>query len=272
MCKRKNPTDPLVRRFLETYNVNLLPLPRKNATPGEIYVQTGRKVKAAPGGMSELIEPAVELPAPVSEQLPDMRGVVSKKVERDFGLGLLGNFLVAVGVPPGIVDNVKAGYKQSGTAKVAFEFDEVTRDVLDPLAIGSALVDHRFKRHPWVSEGNRYFVAAGFVRSPSITIQAEDASQHGVELGVEALKVLEASGAVSAEQAGEGTVVYKDAGAGSLAIGAELYELSWDDEHGFLMGGQKGPVGLARGRRTPPPAAFPAPDDEALLEIEDAAA
>ena len=45
MCKRRSPTDPLVRRFLQSYGVNLLPLPRRGAEPGELYVQTGRKVK-----------------------------------------------------------------------------------------------------------------------------------------------------------------------------------------------------------------------------------
>lgn len=268
MCKRKDPTDPLVKRCLETYNVNLLPLPRQRAVPGELYIQTGRKVKATSGSISRVIEPDVVLPEPYTEALPDMTGVASEAVDRKVGLGLLGNFLAAIGVPPGIVDDVKVGYQHSSTARVAFEFDDVTRESIDPFAIGSALVDHRFKHHPWVREGNRYLVAAGFVRSPSITIQAQDETLRAVDLGAGLVKVLEASAAVSAEQSGEGKIVVR--GEQPLAIAVELYELRWDDEmQSFQMGGQREPVALVRGREVAPEPAFPAEDDEALLVVED---
>ena len=111
MCKRKNPTDPLVREFLQTYNINLLPLPRQHARPGELYIKTGGTVKATPGWIDEIIEPEVDLPEPFPEALPDLSGVVSEMVSAELGLKLLGNFLVALGIPPGIVDKVKLGYR-----------------------------------------------------------------------------------------------------------------------------------------------------------------
>jgi hypothetical protein len=129
-------------------------------------------VKATSGLISEVVEPEVLLPEPFNEPLPQMAGVASDSVETEFGLSLAGNFLAAVGVPPGVIDDLKVGYRRSATARVAFQFDDVTRDSIDPLAIGSALIDHRFKKHPWIHEDNRYFVAAGFVRSPSMSIRA----------------------------------------------------------------------------------------------------
>jgi hypothetical protein len=267
MCKRKDPADPLVRRFLKTYNVNLLPLPRRRAFPGELYIQSDRKVKATSGSINEVVEPDVVLPRAFSEPLPDLSGVASQAVEADLGLGLLANFLVAAGVPPGVVDEVRLGYRRSATARVAFEFSGVTRDSIDPFSIGTALIDHRLKRHPWVQPDSRYYVAAGFVRAPSISIHAHDGRRHAVELGAGVLTALEGSVAVSTERAGEGVLSYR--GDESLAIGVELYELRYDEQDGFRMGGQRQPVGLMRGRDIPPAADFPAEDDEALLVVED---
>jgi hypothetical protein len=269
MCNRRNPTDPLVREFLQTYSINLLPLPRLRARPGELYIKTGRKVKATPGWLDEVIEPAVELPEPYDEPLPDLSGVVSETVDLDFGLKLLGNFLAVLGIPPGIIDNVKLGYKHKQTERVAFQFSEVSRQTVDPVTIGSALIGHQFRSpHPWIRPGNQYFVAAAFVRSPSITVHATDAANGAIEVGAGVASALDADVGVTAEHAGEGKVRYR--GKDRLAIGAELYELSYDaDAKSFLMGAQKQPVALMRGKAVAPAPAFPGDDDEALLEVED---
>lgn len=266
MCKRKNPTDPLVRRFLQSYGVNLLPLPRRGAEPGELYVQTGRKVKATPGGISEVIEPDVRLPDSFTEPLPDMEGKASSSIDANFGLGLAGNFLAMVGLPPGVIDDVKLGYERSSTASVSFAFHDVTRCSIDPLAIGTQLIGRRFKQHPMIHDGNRYFVAASFVRSPAISIHAEDASAQSLEVGAGVAKLVDGEAGVSVNRAGDGTLTYR--GQESLAIGVELYELEFDEQRGFLMGGQREPVALQRARDLPPDPAFPAEDDEALLYVE----
>jgi len=266
MCKRSNPTDPLVRRFLQTYNLNLLPLPRPVARPGELYVKTAGKVKATPGRIDALIEPEVDLPEPYSEQLPDLSGVVSETVEVDFGLGLLANFLAVLGIAPGIIDKVKLGYRDKRSAQLAFQFANVERDSIDPFTIGSTLIGHRFKDHPWVRPGNEYYVAAAFVRSRSIVVHAKDSSSAAVDLGAGLLSAFDGDASVTAQRAGGGAIAYH--GQRSLAIGVELYSLEYDEQAGsFLMGGQKRPVALLRGRERELTPAFPAEHDEALLEI-----
>lgn len=268
MCKRRNPTDPLVREFLEEYSINLLPLPREGARPGELYVKTGRKVKAAPGWIDELIEPALALPDPYPEDLPELSGFVSNSVSTDFGLSLLGSFLSALGVPPGIINKVKIGYKDSHAEQVSFQFSDVTRSSIDPFTIGSALINHRFKKHPWVRKGNRYYVAAAFMFSPAIVVHAQESATDGLEAEVGVATLFDVGGDVSAKRTGKTGITYS--GKSPLAIGVELYDLEYDtDGQTFLMGAQKEPVALMRGRQGELKAAFPADDDEALLAIED---
>ncbi len=266
MCKRTNPTDPLVRKFLQTYNINLLPLPRAVARPGELYVKTAGKVKATPGWIGELVEPEVDLDDAYSEKLPDLNGVVSETVGVDFGLTLLANFLIVLGIPPGIIDKVKLGYHHKRADKVAFQFANVTRESIDPFTIGSALIDHRLKNHPWVRPGNQYYVAAAFVRSRSIVVHAKDSSSRSVDVGAGLVGTVDADAGVTAERAGDGAMDYH--GKKSLAIGVELYDLEYDTDDGtFLMGAQRRPVGLMHAKDNELAPAFPAEDDEALLEI-----
>ena len=267
MCKRKNPTDPLVREFLQTYSINLLPLPRQHARPGELYIKTGGTVKATPGWIDEIIEPEVELPEPFGETLPDLSGVVSEMVSAELGLKLLGNFLAALGIPPGIVHKVKVGYGATRTAQVSFQFSDVSRQSIDPFTIGTALIGHRLREHPWVRDGNRYYVAAAFVWAPSIVVHAQDSSRTAVDVGAGLVGTLDADAGVTAQHAGDGAMKYQ--GQTPLAIGVELYDLEYDGEAGsFLMGTQKKPVTLMRGRAGKVSPSFPAENDEALLEVE----
>jgi hypothetical protein len=268
MCKRKNPTDPLVREFLQTYSINLLPLPRQHARPGELYIKTAGTVKATPGWINEIIEPEVELPEPFGETLPSLSGVVSEMVDANFGLKLLENFLFALGIPPGILDNVKLGYHKTNTTQVAFQFNDVSRQSIDPFTIGGGLIGRRLRPNPFVQEGNQYYVAAAFVWSPSIVVHARDAACTEVDLGAGLIGAVDADAGVKAERAADGAMTYK--GREPVAFGVELYDLEYDsDRQSFLMGTQKQPVALMRGRRTKPTPAFPAENDEALLTVEE---
>src|SRR4051812_34524527 len=157
MCKRTT-RDPLVRTFLDEYGLNLLRIPREGADCGDLYVREGGRV-SAPGRLAELLEPKLELPSVQrGETLASLRGQFSDRVDLDAGLGLLQSFFAAVGAG-GVVDNVKAGYKRSRGRALRFCFPQATRDSVDPFALGSALIDKRFKeRHPFVRPGNEYFV------------------------------------------------------------------------------------------------------------------
>lgn len=271
MCKRRQShRDPLVDLFLRKYKVNLLPLPIETAQCGQLYVQRpAATLGAVPGSIAELVTPAVTLPEPsIGEQLADVAGERSSGVPVKLGLKLLGNFLTALGVPPRLIDNVHAGYEHSVSHTLHFAFRDATRDAMDPFSIGTALIDHRFNAgHPWVGPGNRYFISAGVIRSGSISIDAEDERSDQVDLGLEALKLAGLDASISVQRHESGTMTY--GGDKRLAIGVELYDLRFDDAAGkFTMGDGNVAVDLRRGVEVELVPAFPAGDDEALLEVE----
>src|SRR4051812_19820378 len=106
MCKRSKP-DPLAEIFLRQYRMNLLKLPGSRVRCGSVFVKQG-KALTAPGALADLVEPALELPAPYLEtNLPDLRGTWSRTISTQLGLGLLENFLAALGAP-GLIDELRA--------------------------------------------------------------------------------------------------------------------------------------------------------------------
>jgi hypothetical protein len=269
-CKRTNNPDPLVNRFLRDYGVNLLPIPRANARPGDLYVKTGKKVKAVPGALEELVTPRVELPEPFEgEELADLSGVLSSGVDLKFGLGLLDGFLSALGLAAGIPASVSTSLERKGTHALRFEFDQVTRDSIDPFKLGTRLIGAKWNAaHPWVSEGNSYYVAGAVVRSPSLSMRADDGTGTAVDLDVEVFSAISGKAGISVQKQSSGAITYSDGK--SIAIGVELYNLRYDEERGgFQMGDQQTAVDLKRGKRVQLEPEFPAEDDDALLEVEE---
>jgi hypothetical protein len=272
MCKRsRRRDDPLVDLFLSRYKLNLLPLPLKTAACGQVYVQRPHaRLGAVPGSIAELVTPKVVLPAvDPDEPLPDVAGERSSEVSLKLGLKLLGNFLLALGAAPAILDDLHAGYERSRATAVRFAFREATRDSMDPFSIGTALIDHTWiEQHPWVGVGNSYFVSAGVVRSKSISIETDAGSSAALDLGLDALSVAGADAGLSCKRHESGAVTYK--GREPLAIAVELYDLRYNTELGkFEMGLEDVSGALRRGAEVELEPAFPAEDDEALLEVEE---
>ena len=227
MCRRDT-DDPLVRTFLDRYRVNLLALPGTRVQCGSVYVQEGDNL-TAPGALADLVEPAITLPDPyVEDRLPDLSGKWSARVEVGAGIGLLENFLTALGAAAA-VDELKASVNRTRTREVAFRFREAGRESLSPTGLGQALVGRRFtESNPWVREGNRYFVVAAVIRSPSISVQGLDERSSAVDLGAGIATIADVDATVEVERASSSELVYRDRGGRALAIGVELYELRWD--------------------------------------------
>lgn len=268
MCTRKSP-DPLVRAFLDRYGLNLLSIPRKNVMCGDLYVASGALV-STPGSLSRLLVPAPVLPAPVTgEELADLTGVVSKAVSGDLGFGVLKNFLSALGAL-GLMSSLKAAYQSNNTSAIHFRFRDATRDYVDPMALGTAIKHSRFDRtHPFVADDNNYFLVAGVVRTPSISIVAEDARENAVNIDVGALKLAAANAGVDLKHTATGEVTY--AGQEKLAIGVELYELVHDKEQDrLLLKIPKKPPRTLRGsrQRAVPPAFIGGRDGNAFITLE----
>jgi hypothetical protein len=267
MGKRSKP-DPLVRTFIETYHLNLLPIPRARAACGELYVKRAAGI-AAPGDARELLEPRVQFP-PVSagEELAALRGTASTSVDARVGLGLLENFLVALGAG-GIVDKLKAGYEQKRVRSVQFRLEDATRDSMDPLSLGTALAGRHFRSgHPWVSPENEYYIVAAVVRTPSLSLAAQDERSNTVDLDVDALRAVSAEAGIDLHRQREGEITY--AGATPLAIGVELYQIRHDAESDRLeMLPVETAIALSRGRPAPPPpASFLGEDDDIFIYLE----
>jgi hypothetical protein len=266
MCKR-NGDDPLVRKFLDDYGVNLLRLPRERADCGDLYIRNGKTV-SAPGDVRALLEPPIDLPeVERGERLADLSGTISKKISLDVGLGVLEAFLAALGAA-GIVDKVKAEFRRSRGSGLRFRFREATRDSVDPIELGNALDGRRFKTaNPLVLRDSEFYVVGGVIRTPSVSIALEDEQAQTVELGADVLHAVSAHSAITVELEETGEITY--AGQVPLAMGVELYSLRYDEDRGrFDMKAAERPFDL-RGRPIPPPEReiLAADDEEALIEV-----
>jgi hypothetical protein len=231
MCKRST-DDPLVRLFLDRYGLNLLPIPRESAAVGDLYVYDGRRV-SPPGNVTYFLDPPPEMPElTTGERMADVEGVMSSGFSLDLGLGLLEGFFMAFGAGA-LADKVTAEYRAQETRSLRFRITEATRDFVDPFKLGMALIGRRLlTEHPMWSEDNRYYLVTGVARTPSISVVAENGGSSGVQLDVEALKVVGATGALTLERSSEYEVVYK--GDRLLAFGVELCELSYEPKRSSL--------------------------------------
>jgi hypothetical protein len=267
ICKRDT-GDPLVRMFLDRYKINLLTVPRERVACGDVYIRNGRRVSSGVR-VAELVEPAVTLP-PVfeGEALADLAGTLSDGVSVDIGFGLLEGFLAAIGAG-GVVSKVSAGVERSRTSTLRFRFTEATRDSIDGGALGTMLEGRRLRpTQPLVQEGNDYFVTTAVIRTPSLSLVGEDKKRQRTELGAEVMAIGEGHAGVTVERGDAGEVTFR--GRKALAIGVELYELREGGEDGrvtMLPQDSGDPVKAFKER--PPKPAFVAPDDEALLALDE---
>jgi hypothetical protein len=268
MCRRDS-NDVLVRNFLDHYQVNLLRMPGRRVQCGSVYIsESGRY--AAPGLLSDIVKPPITLPEPYREErLADLSGRWSGSISVDVGVGLLENFLIALGAA-GLIHELKASVQRTNARAIAFRFAQVSRESLTPTGLGNALTGCRLVRpNPWVQPGNRYYAVAAVLRSRSISVQGSDQRGIGVDLGVGIATMADVDAGVEVKRASEDELVYS--GRDPLAIAVELYELRWDDQQNELtFHNPKGPIpvnGLAD--REPPDPAVLDGEDDLLVSVEE---
>ena len=262
MCKRTS-DDPLVRHFVEHYRLNLLSMPREHVEPGDLYVRDRAGI-SAPGALAAFVTAPPELPEPRRRELVSgLKGELSHQVSLRVGLGLLQNFLTALGAV-GIVDQLAAAYERSRTTSVRFGFGAATRDSVDSgllaRAIGGATLD---RDNAFVNEGNEYYVVGAVVRAGAISVVAEAGREQRVELSGEVLQAISAENAVQARRGATGEITYSGR---ELAIGVELYEIKERD--GRLRMSSVDHALTLRGRpQTPTPALLGGLDGDALIAV-----
>jgi hypothetical protein len=242
MSRRNNKDDPLLKAFLDTYKLNLLAVPRRDAQVGDVYVETKDGV-SFPGRLQSLLTPALAMPEiHTGEKLADIATKQTRALQLKVGLGLLEGFFNAIGATSAL-GKIKAAYEQNGAALVRFKLKSATRDWVDMMAFGTALMPCRLNRkHPFVQPGNRYYATVGVLRSPSITIAAEDSKSNDVSVEASAVKgAVGVEGKLAVKREGSGELTYE--GSEPLAFGVELVELIYDEgEKRFQLSALAKPV------------------------------
>ena len=223
---KRNTDDQLIRTFIDKYNLHLLSIPRANATIGDLYRYDGRQV-SYPGKISYFLDPFFEISKiTVGEKMADISGITSKKIETNFGLEFLETFLISLGAG-GIVNKVHNSYQSKNTFALKFRFTDITRDYVDPYWLSEEIGDHTIKKESAMyGEGYRYFLVTAVVRSPSISIGAEDEKSRAIDMETQAGHLANISTDVSVERSGYGELTFK--GKQNLVLGVELYELLYN--------------------------------------------
>jgi hypothetical protein len=266
MCRRDT-QDLLVRKFLDSYSVNLLAMPGRRVECGSVYIKAGPRM-SAPGHLSDIVEPAISLPDPFHEDdLADLSGVWSDSVSLDVGLGLLDNYLAALGAV-GFIDSLHASFQHTGTRHVAVRFNRVSRDSISATALGRALIGRRLiAGNPWVSAGNAYYAVGAVLCSSSMSIQARDDSGAALGLGAGIATVADVDLKVAVQQ--DSATGLSFTGQTPLAIAVELYELIWDyDREELTFRTPKGPLRLQALDEDQPPDPVFATDDALIMVKE----
>ncbi len=241
--------DPLLKVLLDTYRLNLLSIPRENASVGDLYVQEGHsQYVSTPGSITYFLEPPFEIPSiKTGETMAAVSGTTSKDASGKVGLDFLEGFLNALG-PAGVGTKVRGSYQSSADSKITFNFENPTRDYVDPGLVGKLLVDHTLmKRHALIAEGRRYYLVTGVARSSGISITTEGDDNKVMDIDAQVMKLANVSGDVSIKKNQTGKITFY--GQKNLAFGVELYELKYVQDNGgqegrFLMSTQLEPVGV----------------------------
>jgi hypothetical protein len=251
--------DPLLTVLLERYRLNLLSIPRENASVGDLYVQEkNSQYVSTPGSITNFLEPPFEIPPVKSgETMAGVSGTTSKDASGKIGMDFLEGFLNALG-PAGIGTKVRGSYESSSKAKITFTFENPIRDYVDPGLLGRKLVDHvLMKRHALIAEDRKYYFVTAVARSSGISITTEGDSKQVMDVNANVMNSANVQGGISIEKNQTGSITFssqKDQQGNpqkNLAFGVELYELEYIQNNGgqggkFQMNTQQKAV-VARG-------------------------
>jgi len=267
MCNR-NTQDPLLRIFLDKYNLNLLSIPREKATVGDLYVHDGKRV-STPGSVTYFLDPPMKMPTiNAGESMADVTGKITNRISIDVGFGLLEGFLSVMGAAS-FVTRIRASYEAKKAKALRFRYTQAVRDSVDVMRVGSMLIRRKIKEgHALYSKDMRYYLVTAVARSPSIsvTVESEDTKLVNIDIGF--LNAAKTSIGVSAAKSEEGEVTYS--GEKNLAFGVELYELQYDTKRNTLKLALPTGAIQVRGARTPvaKPAFIGGPQESAFISIQ----
>jgi hypothetical protein len=122
---------------------------------------------------------------------------------------------------------IRGKYEQKKTHLIKLHFDSTTQDRIDRYSLGDKLKGYKIKEgNAAIIPGRKYYAIVAIVRSPSISIIAEDQNQKKVNIEAEASLLAGGSVSVSTENSKESELKFN--GKKKLAFGVELCELTYD--------------------------------------------
>ena len=264
MCRRTT-DDPLVKAMLEKYGLNLLSIPRKDGSCGDLYITEGAHVLPPSRLASVMLPPAPDLPkVKRNEKLGDLIGVSSKSVSTDAGFGLFATLLEAFGAA-GLLSKIEAKYRQKSVRALRLQLKDAVRDSIDPVILGSRISACKFDGgNPLIDAKKKYYVVVGVVKTRSMAILSDSESKAKIGFAPEDIAGIKALCEASAgiEFDANGTLTYT--GSERLAVGVELLELKLDFKGGGGVGlaAPRGPMpGPLRDKTRRPMGAFIGPPD-----------
>ena len=226
----RNSGDPLLNTLLKKYHLNLLSIPRENASVGDLYMQDNNSdFVSSPGNISNFLTLQFDLPPiKVNEQMGDVSGQVSKDISGKVGLDFLEGFLDKLSAA-GIGAKIRGVYEGSKSNKLLFAFPNPKRDSVDPFLFGSKLIGRGFMTdHPLYAENRRYYVVTGIAKTNSISIQLEGDEKKILDTDANIAQIGSVSGDLKLENNQSGKVTYT--GNKDLVFGVELYELHYSED------------------------------------------
>jgi hypothetical protein len=232
---KRNSTDPLANRLFKDYHLNLLTIPRKNVSAGDLFMRQGDSPQIyAPGSITNFLEPVFEIP-PVHQDdtMADVSDIASDDISANVGLEFLENFLKPL-LGGSVASKIRANFQDKKTKNLKLQFGSLTRDALDAFDLGKRLKGHKLKTDSAVyAENRRYYVVSGVARSQSITISAQDNKDAKVDLDAQVTNMVNGTGTGSVQTSAAKQITFK--GNEKLAFGVELLELRYDDREQRLM-------------------------------------
>ena len=216
---------------MDQYQINLLSVPRENATLGDVYVREGDSKRLSfPSHISSFLDPHFVMPPATNDETfgNNISGITSNEVDANIGLEFLEQFLNVLSIGSSLGTKICAYLDENSALKIRFNFSDATRDSVQPELLRSELGRYHVKEGTNLSEeGQRHYIVTGLAKSPSISIIAEGNNQKRLDINVQAVGISNFSSDVSIQKSEEGKIIFSNKK--RLVFGVELFELEYDN-------------------------------------------
>jgi hypothetical protein len=241
-------TDPLIRKLLDDYNINLLFPPRETYRVGDVCMKAGDMVQRI-GSVTDLLTPPLKLPQSHSERVADISGQISGSADVNIALDFLAGFLNLIGAG-GIVNKIKTAFGKNTKSTMKISFPNTTREFVDPIHLAKSVIGHGIDQaNPIYKAKNRYYVAGGVLRTSSISLISDNDAIHSVNAEANAAVTANVSVQAKTQSGSESRITFRHKQK-TLVYGVQLFELAVDESGNWSLGNSG--YFAVRGLRGPP--------------------